>query len=71
MLIIYFKYESLVFNKLNIDIEVDGGININNINKVVDAGANIIVMGNSIFNGNIEKNIIELKNIVNTRRNYE
>ena len=64
-------YKFINDNKLNIDIEVDGGININNINKVVDAGANIIVMGNSIFNGNIEKNIIELKNIVNTRRNYE
>ena len=37
--------------KLNsdIDIEVDGGIKLNNVNKVIDAGANIIVAGSAIF----------------------
>lgn len=42
-------------NKLNIlnrpiDIEVDGGISLENIKKVVTAGANIIVVGSSVFN---------------------
>ena len=35
---------------LNVDIQVDGGINPNNIDKVVKAGANIIVAGSAIFN---------------------
>lgn len=35
---------------LNIDIQVDGGIKPNNIDKVVKAGANIIVAGSAIFN---------------------
>lgn len=41
----------------NIDIEVDGGIDFNNMRKVIEAGANILVMGSSIFNGNIEENL--------------
>ncbi len=35
---------------LNIDIQVDGGIKPDNINKVVKAGANVIVAGSAIFN---------------------
>ncbi len=42
------------------DIEVDGGINTNTIKKAVNAGANIIVSGSAVFNGNITKNIMEL-----------
>lgn len=34
----------------NIDIEVDGGINLENISKVKKAGANVIVAGTAIFN---------------------
>ena len=36
-------------NKYDIDIQVDGGINLNNINKCYQEGANIIVSGSSIF----------------------
>lgn len=43
------------------DIQVDGGINDHNIKAVVDAGVNEIVMGSSIFNGNIESNIDRLR----------
>lgn len=35
---------------LNIDIQVDGGIKPSNVDKVVEAGANIIVAGSAIFN---------------------
>ncbi len=35
--------------ELNIDIQVDGGIKLSNVKKVVDAGANIIVAGSAIF----------------------
>jgi len=36
----------------NIEIEVDGGIGIENIKKVKEAGANIFVAGSAIFNSN-------------------
>jgi ribulose-phosphate 3-epimerase len=46
--------------KLNIDIEVDGGINFENSKKVKEFGANILVSGSTVFkenNGNLKKNI--------------
>ena len=51
-------------NKYNFDIEVDGGINFKNSKLVLDAGANILVSGTTIFkenNGDIKKNIKILK----------
>ena len=36
----------------NIEIEVDGGIGINNIKTIKEAGANIFVAGSAIFNSN-------------------
>ncbi len=49
---------------LKFDIEVDGGIDFNNSKLVIDAGANILVSGTTIFknnNGDIKKNIETLK----------
>ena len=46
--------------KLNIDIEIDGGINFNNSKKAKEYGANILVSGSTIFkenSGNLKKNI--------------
>jgi len=46
------------------DIEVDGGINFSNSKDVINAGANILVSGTTIFkenNGDIRKNIEKLK----------
>ena len=45
---------------LNFEIEVDGGINFENNKLVIEAGANILVSGTTIFkdnNGDIKKNI--------------
>ena len=50
--------------KLNFDIEIDGGINFENSKKAIEAGANILVSGTTIFksnNGDIKKNIELLK----------
>ena len=50
----------------NFDIEVDGGINFDNSKLAIEAGANILVSGTTIFknnNGNIKKNIDTLKAI--------
>jgi len=52
--------------RLNFDIEVDGGINFSNFKSVIDAGANVLVSGTTIFkenNGDIKKNIDFLKSI--------
>ena len=45
---------------LNFDIEIDGGINFDNSKTAIEAGANILVSGTTIFksnNGDIKKNI--------------
>ena len=64
------KIKELKHIKLNeslkFDIEVDGGINFNNSKLVIEAGANILVSGTTVFNsnnGDIKKNIEKLKSI--------
>ena len=52
--------------KLNFDIEIDGGINFDNSKLAIEAGANILVSGTTIFksnNGNIKKNIDLLRSV--------
>ena len=49
---------------LNFDIEIDGGINFDNSKIAIEAGANILVSGTTIFqsnNGDVKKNIELLK----------
>ena len=51
-------------NKIDFDIEIDGGINFENCQKAIEAGANILVSGTTVFksnNGDIKKNINLLK----------
>ena len=48
-----------------IQIEVDGGVNINNADRLVKSGANILVAGNAIFKDgpqNYKNNISAIKN---------
>ena len=40
-----------------LDIEVDGGVSFENINDIIEAGANAFVAGSSVFNGDASKNI--------------
>jgi len=50
--------------KFNFDIEIDGGINFDNSKLAIEAGANILVSGTTIFknnDGNVKKNIDLLK----------
>ncbi len=42
---------------LHTDIEVDGGVNKDNVSAVLGAGANIIVAGSAVFGGDIKENI--------------
>ena len=51
--------------KLNVDIEIDGGINFENCSTAKKAGANILVSGSTIFKenkGDLKKNIEILRN---------
>ena len=53
-------------SQYHFDIEVDGGINFSNSKRILDAGANILVSGTTIFkenDGNIKINIEKLKSI--------
>lgn len=45
---------------LSVDIQVDGGIGMNNIEDVIKAGANIIVAGSAVFKGDAAKNTREM-----------
>jgi len=44
-------------NGLSTDLEVDGGIRLNNVHTLLEAGANVIVSGTAVFRGNIEENV--------------
>ena len=50
---------------LNIDIQVDGGIYTHNVEDVLKAGANIIVAGSAVFNGDTKQNTIDMMEILN------
>ena len=55
----------IVQRKLDVDLEIDGGINFENCKLAKDAGANILVSGSTIFKengGDLKKNIGLLKN---------
>ncbi|MCI8374250.1 MAG: ribulose-phosphate 3-epimerase [Lachnospiraceae bacterium] len=50
---------------LNMDIEVDGGIKLDNVKTVLDAGANVIVAGSAVFGGDVEKNVKDFLEVMN------
>lgn len=53
---------------LNVDIQVDGGIYLTNVREVLDAGANVIVAGSAVFNGDPAQNSKDFMEIL---RSYE
>ena len=42
---------------LNVDIEVDGGVTLDNVDMLIEAGANILVAGSAVYKGSIEDNV--------------
>lgn len=56
--------ELITKKNLNIDIEVDGGIKTANVERAIEAGANVLVAGSAVFEGNIEENIREFQKIL-------
>ncbi|MBQ4283202.1 MAG: ribulose-phosphate 3-epimerase [Lachnospira sp.] len=49
---------------LDFDIEIDGGINLDNVATVVEAGANVIVAGSAVFKGDAAENVKKFKEIM-------
>lgn len=43
-----------------LDIEVDGGVKLDNLDKVIDAGANIIVAGSAVFNAENPEDVVKV-----------
>ena len=39
------------------NVEIDGGVTRENIDMILDAGANVIVAGSSVFKGDISGNV--------------
>lgn len=50
---------------LEIEIEVDGGIHFDNARQIAQAGADVLVAGSAVFNGNRAENIKKFKSILN------
>lgn len=51
---------------LKTDIEVDGGINLENVTEAMDAGANIIVAGSAVFRGDVGENVERFLNMLHS-----
>ncbi len=49
--------EYLTNHQLSTDLEVDGGIKLDNLALVTEAGANVIVAGSAIFKGDVSANV--------------
>lgn len=49
---------------LDVDIEVDGGVDLDNVREVLDAGANVIVAGTKVFHGDVEENMKNFRKIL-------
>ena len=50
---------------LHVDISVDGGIKLDNAKMVLDAGANILVAGSSVYKGDAAKNVADFLALMN------
>lgn len=49
---------------LDFDIEVDGGVTFDNVNRICNAGANVIVAGSTVFKGNAADNVKKLMELM-------
>ena len=51
-------------NTYEIDLEVDGGINLSNVTTVLEAGANVIVAGSAVYKDDIRNNTKQFMDIL-------
>lgn len=48
----------------DIDLEVDGGVKLENVRRILDAGANVVVAGSAVFKGDPAAQVREFMNIL-------
>ena len=53
---------------LETDIQADGGVYVENVREVLDAGANVIVAGSAVFRGDVGENTAKFMEIL---KSYE
>ena len=46
------------------EIEVDGGVTLSNAKEIMEAGAEVLVSGSSVFSGDIEANVKEFRELM-------
>ncbi len=56
--------EMITRENLDVDIQVDGGVNASTLDTVLGAGANLIVAGSFIFNGDLTENVKKANEII-------
>ena len=49
---------------LAVDVAVDGGVNLQNVEMILNAGANVIISGSSVFKGDIKENVVKFMDIL-------
>ena len=54
---------------LDVDIQVDGGINDQTLTTVLDAGANLVVAGSYVFKGDLEENAKSVRKVLDQYEN--
>ena len=52
--------EAITERGLSVDVEIDGGVTLDNISVPLEAGANVIVAGSAVFKGDVEANVSAL-----------
>lgn len=56
--------QMILDRELKVDIQVDGGVNLENAKEILEAGANILVAGTAVFSGDAETNVKKFKEIM-------
>ncbi|HPI20474.1 MAG TPA: ribulose-phosphate 3-epimerase, partial [Candidatus Kapabacteria bacterium] len=51
-------------NLPNVEIEVDGGVKLDNVREIADSGANILVSGSGLFKGDLVQNIKAMRKLL-------
>jgi len=53
-------------NGYNCEIQVDGGVKLDNVKQIAEAGANMIVSGSGLFSGNFAENTAKMRSILDS-----
>ncbi len=51
-------------HNMDFEIEIDGGVNLDNVERVVKNGADVVVAGSAVFKGDAEENIRKFQDVL-------